>query len=175
MHAFFDGRFLDQILHSYFVLLHTSTVNTASRMESNSEKNRIHCSERAAKLVKKQFPEIGVRKRGRIPIKGKGEMKTYWVNERSRNRRNDSMVSAESDRSFVSASSQDDNSVGNGDHAANGHKTAEEEKKNVAVPTKFLRSSIKSRSIRADQHIPELGTLAEDDDERADGTMLLKS
>lgn len=144
-------------------------------MESNSEKNRIHCSERAAKLVKKQFPEIGVRKRGRIPIKGKGEMKTYWVNERSRNRRNDSMVSAESDRSFVSASTQDDSSVGNGDRAANGHKTVEEEKKNVAVPTKLLRSSIKSRSIRADQHIPELGTLAEDDDERADGTMPLKS
>ena len=57
------------------------TVNTASRMESNSEKNRIHCSERAAMLLKSQNPEMNVCSRGKIEIKGKGEMETYWVNE----------------------------------------------------------------------------------------------
>jgi class 3 adenylate cyclase len=57
------------------------TVNTASRMESNSEPGRIHCSERSAKLLQKQAPQIPVKLRGNIDIKGKGEMVTYWVNE----------------------------------------------------------------------------------------------
>ena len=57
------------------------TVNTASRMESNSESDRIHCSERAAKLLNEQCPEIPLLSRGVISVKGKGEMRTYWVNE----------------------------------------------------------------------------------------------
>jgi len=57
------------------------TVNTASRMESNSEKNRIHCSERAAILLKSQNPGMSILSRGYIEVKGKGQMKTYWVNE----------------------------------------------------------------------------------------------
>ena len=152
------------------------TVNTASRMESNSKKNRIHCSERAARLVKKQYPEIGVRKRGRIPIKGKGEMKTYWINERGSDRRRESMASVESDRSLKSSSSKDDSSIGNSDHAAN-DKPAEEEKE-MALSTKLPKSSIKMSSIRGEQHIPELGTLEEGDDddneEGFEGTMPLK-
>jgi len=57
------------------------TVNTASRMESNSEKNRIHCSKRAAILLREQNPDIGIHSRGTIAVKGKGEMETYWVTE----------------------------------------------------------------------------------------------
>lgn len=60
------------------------TVNTASRMESNSKVNRIHCSSEAADILVKQFPEIPIRSRGLIAIKGKGEMHTYWVNEEGR-------------------------------------------------------------------------------------------
>jgi len=56
------------------------TVNTASRMESNSHKNRIHCSARAAGLLLNQWPELQLEHRGRIKIKGKGEMRTFWVN-----------------------------------------------------------------------------------------------
>ena len=55
------------------------TVNTASRMESNSKPNAIHCSERSAMLLKEQAPEIPLNCRGWITVKGKGEMKTYWV------------------------------------------------------------------------------------------------
>jgi len=62
------------------------TVNTASRMESHSMKNRIHCSERAAKLLHAQDEEINVALRGNIEIKGKGKMKTYWVNEAKQTR-----------------------------------------------------------------------------------------
>ena len=80
------------------------TVNTASRMESNSEALKIHCSERAAEVLKKQAVETEVHlvPRGTIQIKGKGEMKvrrlpccagcfeeadwwalqTFWVEER---------------------------------------------------------------------------------------------
>ena len=57
------------------------TVNTASRMESNSVQNRIHCSERSAKLLHEQCPTMNIHSRGLIPIKGKGDMHTYWVNE----------------------------------------------------------------------------------------------
>jgi class 3 adenylate cyclase len=60
------------------------TVNTASRMESNSEAGRIHCSDQAAKILKQQIilagsSTLNVSCRGEIPIKGKGTMKTHWV------------------------------------------------------------------------------------------------
>jgi len=56
-------------------------VNTASRMESNSETGRIHCSEISANLLMTQDPEMTIVSRGNIRIKGKGEMHTYWVGE----------------------------------------------------------------------------------------------
>jgi len=55
------------------------TVNTASRMESNSLPGCIHCSESSAKLLKVQAPDMYIESRGKIMIKGKGEMDTYWV------------------------------------------------------------------------------------------------
>lgn len=54
------------------------TVNTSSRMESNSKANRILCSEAAFKILQEQAPEISVRKRGKIAVKGKGDMVVYW-------------------------------------------------------------------------------------------------
>jgi hypothetical protein len=57
------------------------SVNTASRMESNSQVNRIHCSDAAAKVLQEQCPDLPLRSRGKIKIKGKGEMRTWWVNE----------------------------------------------------------------------------------------------
>lgn len=57
------------------------TVNTSSRMESNSKVNRIHCSGDAAEFLKRQCPEMPLKCRGVIPIKGKGDMLTFWVNE----------------------------------------------------------------------------------------------
>jgi len=55
------------------------TVNTASRMESNSEKNKINISHAAASHVRKQARNIVLKKRGAINIKGKGVMSCYWV------------------------------------------------------------------------------------------------
>ncbi|KAL9190468.1 hypothetical protein ACHAXT_007679 [Thalassiosira profunda] len=57
------------------------TINTASRMESNSQPGRIHCSDRSEALLRAQAPEIAVTCRGEINVKGKGEMTTYWVGE----------------------------------------------------------------------------------------------
>ena len=62
------------------------TVNTASRMESNSESGRIHISESTYKalLRLKDSGEAGMSNfnmvaRGGIEIKGKGNMETYWL------------------------------------------------------------------------------------------------
>ena len=66
---------------SQFDFALSSTVNTSSRMESNSLVNRIHCSERSAELLRMQDPNIPVTTRGLINVKGKGEMLTFWVNE----------------------------------------------------------------------------------------------
>eukprot|EP00980_Cylindrotheca_fusiformis_P012051 scaffold2863_cov114-Cylindrotheca_fusiformis.AAC.3 len=57
------------------------SVNTASRMESSSKANRIHCSLASAEILAKQCPSLPVKSRGLVPIKGKGEMHTCWVNE----------------------------------------------------------------------------------------------
>jgi len=54
-------------------------VNTASRMESNSKALKILCSEVTAQLLQEQAPKIVVRKRGKVEVKGKGQMNTYWV------------------------------------------------------------------------------------------------
>lgn len=59
------------------------TVNTASRMESNSVAGRIHCSATAARHVRRQAPhDIRIESRGIIEVKGKGKMNTYWVRAR---------------------------------------------------------------------------------------------
>jgi len=57
------------------------TINTASRMESHSERNCIHMSEQAASLLREQAPEMGkfIEARGMVPIKGKGLMPTSWL------------------------------------------------------------------------------------------------
>ncbi|CAG0878898.1 unnamed protein product [Cyprideis torosa] len=53
------------------------SVNTASRMESNSEAMKIHISEATTDLLDKSKYEIA--ERGSVDVKGKGEMKTYWL------------------------------------------------------------------------------------------------
>ena len=57
-------------------------VNTASRMESNSQMNRINCSHHAAEILREQWPELPLRDRGEVTIKGKGKMQCFWVNEK---------------------------------------------------------------------------------------------
>lgn len=52
------------------------TINTASRMESNSEAMKINISETTYQLVKDKFETF---ERGSLPVKGKGEMKMYFV------------------------------------------------------------------------------------------------
>lgn len=55
------------------------TVNIASRMESHSLPRMIQCSAESAMLLKAQAPEIALRPRGVINVKGKGRMKTFWI------------------------------------------------------------------------------------------------
>eukprot|EP00045_Choanoeca_perplexa_P014586 m.173005 g.173005 ORF g.173005 m.173005 type:complete len:1101 (-) comp16727_c0_seq5:310-3612(-) len=57
------------------------TVNVSSRMESNSEKNRIHLSDTSTKLLRKQAPELRLESRGLTHIKGKGKMRTSFLVE----------------------------------------------------------------------------------------------
>ncbi|XP_052745002.1 soluble guanylate cyclase 88E [Bicyclus anynana] len=52
------------------------SVNTASRMESTSEAMRIHISQTTQELLS---PCYKVTERGEIQVKGKGAMKTYWL------------------------------------------------------------------------------------------------
>ena len=64
-------------------------VNVASRMESNSSSRKIQCSERSAKLLAVQAPHIPLHKRGKIGVKGKGDMTTYWVGGGSKSKNKD--------------------------------------------------------------------------------------
>lgn len=54
------------------------TVNTAARMEQNSEKGKINISDSTYQLVKDKF---NCEYRGKIDTKGKGEMDMYFVSE----------------------------------------------------------------------------------------------
>jgi serine/threonine protein kinase/class 3 adenylate cyclase len=95
------------------------TVNTASRMESNSEELKIHVSQRAAEILRKQLGalapaarrRIRVKARGVIQVKGKGEMKTYWVSESSSSSNSNPRHSSGSfDRHQLNTVSEDVNS-----------------------------------------------------------------
>jgi hypothetical protein len=55
-------------------------------MESHSEANRINCSESAALLLLAQCPELPLKSRGLVDVKGKGRMRCYWVNEEGHGR-----------------------------------------------------------------------------------------
>ncbi len=52
------------------------TINTASRMESNSESMKINVSETTCHLVEDKFNVI---ERETIVVKGKGDMKMYFI------------------------------------------------------------------------------------------------
>ncbi|CAG9824690.1 unnamed protein product, partial [Phaedon cochleariae] len=54
------------------------TVNTASRMESSGDAFRIHISH-ATYMLLQRLGGYTCEERGLIPIKGKGEMRTYWL------------------------------------------------------------------------------------------------
>ncbi|CAG9834118.1 unnamed protein product [Diabrotica balteata] len=54
------------------------TVNTASRMESNGEPLKIHISPQCKEALDKLGGYI-VEERGIVNLKGKGEVKTYWL------------------------------------------------------------------------------------------------
>lgn len=56
------------------------TVNTASRIETTGERNRIHISEDTAKLLINAGKIAWVQKReGLVAAKGKGDIVTYWL------------------------------------------------------------------------------------------------
>jgi class 3 adenylate cyclase/HAMP domain-containing protein len=52
------------------------TVNVASRMESHGDRDRIQVSDAAAKALERDFE---LEERGTIKVKGRGELKTYWL------------------------------------------------------------------------------------------------
>ncbi len=77
----FDVLIMELVCSMLVVFGTGDTVNTASRMESNSEVLKIHCSEAAAKLVMVQDPSLLLIPRDTIPVKGKRKMNTFWVYE----------------------------------------------------------------------------------------------
>ena len=55
------------------------TVNVASRMESTGEPGRIQVSQAFADALEPGTLNLELLERGTIDVKGKGEMKTYWL------------------------------------------------------------------------------------------------
>ncbi|RUS90116.1 hypothetical protein EGW08_002158 [Elysia chlorotica] len=64
------------------------TVNTASRMESNGEALKIHCSS-SCKHILDLIGGFHLEERGYVAMKGKGEQLTYWLQGEDRSQRSD--------------------------------------------------------------------------------------
>ncbi|XP_066986545.1 receptor-type guanylate cyclase Gyc76C-like isoform X3 [Macrobrachium rosenbergii] len=60
------------------------TVNTASRMESNGEPLRIHISQECRKALE-NLGGYEIEERGLVTMKGKGEVRTFWLNSALQN------------------------------------------------------------------------------------------
>lgn len=60
------------------------TVNTASRMESSSVSNKIQTTGSTATILMKAKYELAYR--GKVAVKGKGEMDTYWLSSGNKDR-----------------------------------------------------------------------------------------
>ena len=72
------------------------TVNTASRMESNGIRGRIHCSQATAdKLIEADKGRWLTRRNTRIEAKGKGRMQTYWIHPKASRSSNGSSTDIE--------------------------------------------------------------------------------
>ena len=54
------------------------TVNTASRMESNGRVGKVNISNDTYELIKND-PEFSFESRGKVSVKGKGEMEMWFV------------------------------------------------------------------------------------------------
>ncbi|XP_053607986.1 guanylate cyclase 32E-like [Plodia interpunctella] len=81
------------------------TVNTAARMESSGEPQKIHISNDTYLLLK-QHGGYHFKERGIINIKGKGEMKTWWLVGEQHERRRNSLCRIQP--SQISEDSQDE-------------------------------------------------------------------
>lgn len=66
--------------HKYAYDIWGDTVNTAARMESYSMPGRIHLSSETAELLAGRFP---LEARGAILVRGKGEMETFFLAQKS--------------------------------------------------------------------------------------------
>ena len=55
------------------------TVNTASRMESNSAPDKVTLSDEAAALLRAQCPAVKIASRGIVDVKGKGAQSLHWL------------------------------------------------------------------------------------------------
>jgi Adenylate and Guanylate cyclase catalytic domain len=68
----------------------------AARMESNGERNRIHCSLETAQLLEHAGKAAWIQSRETlIHAKGKGTLQTYWVDFAKRSASNQSLESGE--------------------------------------------------------------------------------
>eukprot|EP00058_Branchiostoma_floridae_P004716 XP_002590204.1 hypothetical protein BRAFLDRAFT_97434 [Branchiostoma floridae] len=84
------------------------TVNTASRMESSGQGMHIHISE-TTKAHLDEEPYVIV-ERGTVTIKGKGEMKTYWLKEKAGGQSAETL-----DTPFMANSSENESDEGSRD------------------------------------------------------------
>ena len=55
------------------------TINVAARMETSSTPGRVQCTEKSIKTLKNKR-DFQIESRGDVEIKGKGKMKTFFIN-----------------------------------------------------------------------------------------------
>lgn len=120
------------------------TVNTTSRMESNGEPLKIHCSSHC----KKYLDELGgyqLEERGLVAMKGKGEVLTYWLIGEDKGCRMKRISQSEQgqrpDSNWLNYRNNNFDDTGSGDQSYSNVISDDFHKYNGIVPSPKLRGS----------------------------------
>ena len=147
------------------------TMNTASRIETTGKANRVHISQETGELLQRSGKGHWLQARvEKVEAKGKGQLKTYWLDLRSTVENKDIASSDGSDHDAIDHEEKDEHPTAD---IVLDEKTSRLVKWNVDILSRYLRKIVARRQASGNSCEPMHRILTEEVmDKRKEGTVL---